>query len=383
MIGDPYYDKTVLILNGDSFTDLSIKKNKVVPVGGAVIDVGAYTGITPTGSAIHCGNPEPPSVAYNGYALNSVYVHGETLDHVGYGDCTIEMCVQIYETRSFPMEQAVLLGWGVQDFAYGLLNGFSIMGGYQRLEVWSNTGNTPSMSVFTGSPSEFDRVWINLTIIKSGTTIKFYLGTTLIQTFTNAGGFNWENTSHNGLTIGEGSRSGGAIYYGSATSAAYSLYGTDMYLGCLRLTKAARPAPTSATFSTFPTYAGQITGTITGVVVGQSWTVRGTSTTGLTCSTVTTSGAYTLNCPSLEPYTLTAERTVNGSWKASTAVALDYYVVPTNPDANPIIYKCTTAGTTGSSQPAFSATTITDGTVVWTKQQAIVDPSSLGIKIPS
>ncbi len=55
------------------------------------------------------------------------------------------------------------------------------------------------------------------------------------------------------------------------------------------------------------------------------------------------------------------------TWLASTAYALDDLVLPTV--ANGYYYKCTTAGTSGTTEPTWPTTegaTVTDGTVVWT-----------------
>jgi hypothetical protein len=57
------------------------------------------------------------------------------------------------------------------------------------------------------------------------------------------------------------------------------------------------------------------------------------------------------------------------SWPVSTAISLNTVVFPS--PLNGYVYKCTTAGTTGSTQPTWPTTagnTVTDGTVVWTCQ---------------
>lgn len=57
-----------------------------------------------------------------------------------------------------------------------------------------------------------------------------------------------------------------------------------------------------------------------------------------------------------------------GSWEASTAVALDQIRIPTT--ANGHKYECTTAGTTGTIEPTWPVTaggTTADGTVTWTE----------------
>lgn len=53
----------------------------------------------------------------------------------------------------------------------------------------------------------------------------------------------------------------------------------------------------------------------------------------------------------------------------STAVSLNDTVIPATPNGR--LYKCTTAGTTGSGEPTWSTTnggTTSDGTAVWTEQ---------------
>jgi hypothetical protein len=59
-----------------------------------------------------------------------------------------------------------------------------------------------------------------------------------------------------------------------------------------------------------------------------------------------------------------------GTWAASTAYALNDYVVTASPTNNRL-YKCTTAGTSGASAPTWPTTeggTVSDGTVTWTEQ---------------
>ncbi len=55
------------------------------------------------------------------------------------------------------------------------------------------------------------------------------------------------------------------------------------------------------------------------------------------------------------------------SWQASTAYSLGDVVEPTTPDGN--VYECTTAGTSGGTEPSWvtgEGNTTTDNTVVWT-----------------
>jgi len=55
------------------------------------------------------------------------------------------------------------------------------------------------------------------------------------------------------------------------------------------------------------------------------------------------------------------------TWQASTAYSLGDVVEPTTPDGN--VYECTTAGTSGATEPTWvtgEGNTTTDNTVVWT-----------------
>jgi hypothetical protein len=54
------------------------------------------------------------------------------------------------------------------------------------------------------------------------------------------------------------------------------------------------------------------------------------------------------------------------AWEASTAYALDAYIIPITPNGH--YYKCTTAGTSDFSEPTWTTdgSTVTDGSAVWT-----------------
>lgn len=58
------------------------------------------------------------------------------------------------------------------------------------------------------------------------------------------------------------------------------------------------------------------------------------------------------------------------SWTANTTVEYGDKIVPTRTNWTGYYYICTTAGTTGASEPIWGATTTTDGTAVWTKVDA-------------
>lgn len=54
-------------------------------------------------------------------------------------------------------------------------------------------------------------------------------------------------------------------------------------------------------------------------------------------------------------------------WQANKVIPLGYYVHPTEANDNGYVFVCTTAGTTGASEPSWpTSSTVPDGTVVWT-----------------
>ena len=60
------------------------------------------------------------------------------------------------------------------------------------------------------------------------------------------------------------------------------------------------------------------------------------------------------------------------TWTANTAYVAGAWVRPSTPSLSPYYMECTTAGTTGASEPTWPAagSTVTDGTVVWTARRA-------------
>ena len=72
---------------------------------------------------------------------------------------------------------------------------------------------------------------------------------------------------------------------------------------------------------------------------------------------------------------LLAQEVIRDIWAAETAYILDDYVRPTTlAKFTGYIYKCTTAGTSGTSEPTWPTAqggTVTDGSVVWTRQDKL------------
>ena len=70
---------------------------------------------------------------------------------------------------------------------------------------------------------------------------------------------------------------------------------------------------------------------------------------------------------------------IGNEWKASTAYALNDKVFPTDPSTTPYYYECTTAGTSGATEPTWPLSgAVNDGTVVWTFVEQMVQPITHG-----
>lgn len=72
----------------------------------------------------------------------------------------------------------------------------------------------------------------------------------------------------------------------------------------------------------------------------------------------------------------------DGQWQASTAYSLNDIIIPATPNGH--IYICTTAGTTGASEPTFNTgagSTTNDNTAVWTEMELLLKADT-GSTIP-
>lgn len=97
------------------------------------------------------------------------------------------------------------------------------------------------------------------------------------------------------------------------------------------------------------------------------------------------SGSNTILLGDNAPVLITVRPDIGGIWTASIAYALDDLVFSTDPATYPGYWKCTTAGTSGSSEPTWnmSGTTNDGASLVWTFQEGIEDPQVRGPLIPA
>jgi hypothetical protein len=359
-IGTQYWDKVVLDMDFANIsgpysgsintTDTSLPKMSTA----AIANRNMGRSIRGAAASVAPNTTRAPAVAYVDYASSSYGngIRGVGLSTIFTGDFTIEAYVKITTAGTVPIIQFNTPSGGLGAAAMYVDPTF--------IEI-SNTGGG-SVGISTTLTVG---ILYKVAIARAGTTYTFYLNNIGIGSVTNAIVLVADST-----------------WFTAAAFAANPGGSATAEISDILITKAAKTTfdPLS---NTYLRYAAQITGTITESAPITSWTITGISATGLVATTTTTGSTYTLNCPSLEPYTVTCAPTVNGKWTATTAISTGYFVVATNPNTNPVIYTCTTAGTTSSTEPPFNTNIHTDGTVVWTRVGFLVDPVSLGVKIPS
>jgi hypothetical protein len=138
-------------------------------------------------------------------------------------------------------------------------------------------------------------------------------------------------------------------------------------------------------YSTVPL---SFSGTITESLGITDWLVIATdSVTGaLVGSTFSGEGgaSYLIELTAKRLCNLAISPRVHYAWSNAKSASLGDYVVAVNPDATPHIWKCTTAGAThATTEPTWNLSgTTTDNTVTWTYIAPLVNPISLGCKIP-
>lgn len=367
-LGTQFWDKVVLDADFGSIVPptaygASLSYNEALPAHSKSIKFHRSLGSPISGSATSMlpGTIRPPHSSYTdidtAYYTNRGIYAADTTPSILSGDFTIEAWVYISSTLSaLPIVSFTTPGNGLGKACFYVQN--MILRFHSALNTTDTLLNAtiPSLSI-----------WHKVAITRQGTTLKAYINNVLASTVTFTGSY-IQPIPYVSIGSFPGAIGGSSSGYGAVAD--------------ILVTRAAKTIFDPLN-NTYLRYAAQIIGTITESLNITSWTITGISPTGLSCSTVTSSSSYTLNCPSLEPYTITCSPTVNGSWAATTTIQSGYFVVATNTDTNSNLYVCTTAGTTGGTEPTFISSTHTDGTVVWTLVGGLVNPISLGSRVPS
>lgn len=136
----------------------------------------------------------------------------------------------------------------------------------------------------------------------------------------------------------------------------------------------------------FSDYYGRISGNIIEGLPISKWLVTAThcETGELMGIDVVTGSTYTLNCATIDPCNITLSPAIDYAWSAGKITVSGDIVVAVNPDTTPHLWQCSTRGTTGGSEPSWNLSGNTnDNTTVWAYVGALVDPVTLGPKIPS
>jgi hypothetical protein len=188
-------------------------------------------------------------------------------------------------------------------------------------------------------------------------------------------------------TLGVKNSSGGLLVGVSNSSLLWPFTG---YIADLRITRAARyTASFTPPAQSFPDYLGDLSGNwykgASDIVTWRAKAVKCLDGSVSAVSTITGS-TYKLITNTLSPHEVTIAPAVDYAWSASKVAALGGFVVAANPDATPFQFEVTTAGTFGATQPVWNTTvagTTTSGTAVLTCRGALIDPITLGPKIPS
>lgn len=101
-------------------------------------------------------------------------------------------------------------------------------------------------------------------------------------------------------------------------------------------------------------------------------------------SAVFTGTTYALACDTLSPCLITLSPKVDYAWFADKVAGNSDFVVASNPDAVPHLFKVTTPGTFAGTEANWNLSgTTTQGSAVLTYIALLVDPVTIGPKIPA
>jgi hypothetical protein len=135
----------------------------------------------------------------------------------------------------------------------------------------------------------------------------------------------------------------------------------------------------------------QFTGNINESLAITDWRISAQrASDGAYMGTATSGGStYTVNVTDTAPCVVTIHPKIDYAWSASKVVALGDLCVPSNPEATHKIYEATDIGsaphqTHSTTEPTWpSSGTVSDNDITWTYVADLVDPISIGPKIPS
>lgn len=141
--------------------------------------------------------------------------------------------------------------------------------------------------------------------------------------------------------------------------------------------------PAGLAFTSRAVDFGDISGTITEETAYSKWRLLvSDAVTGEPLGTREALGSsYRILVAKNRPVMVTCSPYLDGRWNAQAMVRANELWVPSNAGATPYVYRCTTAGRTGTTEPIWGTTpggTTSDGTVVWTCLARLPQPATQG-----
>jgi len=137
----------------------------------------------------------------------------------------------------------------------------------------------------------------------------------------------------------------------------------------------------------FSSYTASLSGNVTESLAITDWTVtahRCDGTGGVLYRANISGSSYTLDYMPTDPMIVTLAAKVDYSWTSGRGAVVGDYVVASNPDSVPHLFKVTTAGTFAGTEASWNLSgTTTQGAAVLTYVAPLVDPVSIGPKIPT
>ena len=296
-VSEPYFNSTVLLLQGDvtPFTaDASTNKFEISPVG------------TPSANTNNPLQPGYYSGSFNG-SSDKLTFPLNTSNQFGTGDFTVELWSYIRsQTGAGLVNNYTTLGSG----SFGIFAGHGAANTTKYQVAYGSTGFPNIQSTTSISYNQ----WVHIAVVRSGTTITFYINGVVNGTLTGASGT--LNGSGN-WTVGTAGDSPTGYYVNAYLSNLRIVKGVAVYTGAFT----PPTAPLQAT-QISGTNVAEITGTATSLLTCQSYRFIDNSSTP---QTITVSG--TPNISITQPFTLPAPYTGYGS---GLFTGSSYLTVPSN-----------------------------------------------------
>ena len=134
--------------------------------------------------------------------------------------------------------------------------------------------------------------------------------------------------------------------------------------------------------------AYHVTGIITESFTNSVWTCRVYNyiTGALIASQTVTGSTFDIPTPNADSVTVVISPEACQRWVSGSIVSIDDLYHPSNPKETPYYFKCITAGTTDTIEPAWNigaSLTTNDGGILWEMVEELINPAICSPVIPS